>query len=62
MGAGFFKTLLKRLLFAVAALLALPAAAQGFPPGAQCHAGARADENYAAVAASPARWTCGARD
>ena len=62
MGAGFFTTLLTRLLFAVAALLALPAAAQGFPPGAQCHAGARADETYAAVAASPARWTCGARD
>ena len=53
--------LLGRLLFAVAALLALPAATYGFAPASQCHARARLDETYAMVAASPARWTCGQR-
>lgn len=62
MGRGFTRTLLGRLLFALAAMLALPAAAHGFAPGSQCHAGARLDETYAVVAASPARWTCGQRD
>ena len=62
MEPGLVRTLLGRLLFALAALLATPAVAHGFAPGSQCHAEARLDETYAMVAASPARWTCGARD
>ena len=62
MEPGLVRTLLGRLLFALAALLATPAVAHGFAPGSQCHAGARLDETYAMVAANPARWTCGARD
>ena len=54
--------LLTRLLFALAALAAFPVTAQGFAPGSQCHAGAGADETYAAVAADPARWSCGSQD
>ena len=62
MGPELAKVLLLRLLFAMAALFALPAAAQVFAPGSQCHAGATLDEPYAAVAADSARWTCGAHD
>ena len=61
METGLVRTLLLRLLLAAAALFATPVAAQDFPAGSQCHAGARLDESYAAVAANPARWTCGAR-
>ena len=62
MGPELARALLLRLLFAMAALFALPAAAQVFVPGSQCHAGATLNEPYAAVAADSARWTCGAHD
>ena len=62
MGREFTRKLLQLLLFALAAMLALPATAHSFAPGSQCHAGARLDETYAMVAASPARWTCGQRN
>ena len=62
MGQGLSRKLLRRLLIALAALLALPATAHGFTPGSQCHAIARVDETYAMIATSPARWTCGKRD
>ena len=62
MGPGLFRTLLKRLLFALVALTAFPVTAQGFAAGSQCHAGGRLDESYAAVAADPARWSCGAQN
>lgn len=44
----------------LAAALARPALAQGFPAGSTCRAEASLTENYARLSAQPGRWTCDA--
>lgn len=43
---------------AVLIAAARPAKAESFAPGSVCHASAAADEDYARLAAQPARWNC----